>query len=281
MISRHLFLFIIWKNCKTMRLTRVLADVNFEKRRYSNEHLLLTVENSGSGSIEELEISDGKNQRTADDFEDPFLHATVSLPFSSCHEYLVKKKKKLDYLLWRNLTWKWKSFFPTTFRFRTSDYIYIYIWIFEKKKKIERFSLYEISRIRYFIFLFLRNFLLWKNPTLFPRKYKYKYINNIFDRKGGKEIAIKKKIGHNGAPLNSWTPLDRSAWQDRSRDAPPSPLFLKLRQRCWIGEEKYSYTGTVHNYAVISFSLFFFLPTISSYLRTTTLPKTYLHTRGE
>lgn len=76
-----------------MRLTRVLADVNFEKRRYSNEHLLLTVENSGSGSIEELEISDGKNQRTADDFEDPFLHATVSLPFSSCHEYLVKKKK--------------------------------------------------------------------------------------------------------------------------------------------------------------------------------------------
>lgn len=159
--------------------------------------------------------------------------------------------------------------------------IYIYIWIFEKKKKIERFNLYEISRIRYFIFLFLRNFLLWKNPTLFPRKYKYKYINNIFDRKGGKEIAIKKKIGHNGAPLNSWTPLDRSAWQDRSRDAPPSPLFLKLRQRCWIGEEKYSYTGTVHNYAVISFSLFFFLPTISSYLRTTTLPKTYLHTRGE
>lgn len=192
MISRHLFSFIIWKNCKTMRLTRVLADVNFEKRRYSNEHLLLTVENSGSGSIEELEISDGKNQRTADDFEDPFLHATVSLPFSSCHEYLVKKKKKTRLPALKKLDVKMKVFLSDHFSF-SNLWLYIYIWIFEKKKKIERFNLYEISRIRYFIFLFLRNFLLWKNPTLFPRKYKYKYINNIFDRKGGKEIAIKKK----------------------------------------------------------------------------------------
>lgn len=192
---------------------------------------------------------------------------------------LKKKKTRLPAL--KKLDVKMKVFLSDHFSF-SNLWLYIYIYMdLRKKKKIERFNLYEISRIRYFIFLFLRNFLLWKNPTLFPRKYKYKYINNIFDRKGGKEIAIKKKIGHNGAPLNSWTPLDRSAWQDRSRDAPPSPLFLKLRQRCWIGEEKYSYTGTVHNYAVISFSLFFFLPTISSYLRTTTLPKTYLHTRGE
>lgn len=154
MISRHLFSFIIWKNCKTMRLTRVLADVNFEKRRYSNEHLLLTVENSGSGSIEELEISDGKNQRTADDFEDPFLHATVSLPFSSCHEYLVKKKKtRLPAL--KKLDVKMKVFLSDHFSFSNLWlYIYIYIWIFEKKKRSRDlvYTKFPASGISFFFF---------------------------------------------------------------------------------------------------------------------------------
>lgn len=153
MISRHLFSFIIWKNCKTMRLTRVLADVNFEKRRYSNEHLLLTVENSGSGSIEELEISDGKNQRTADDFEDPFLHATVSLPFSSCHEYLVKKKK--NSITCFEETWRENeslSFRPL-FVFEPLI-IYIYMDLRKKKKRSRDlvYTKFPASGISFFFF---------------------------------------------------------------------------------------------------------------------------------